>query len=81
MTITPVQDLRRIAEAVGELRGQSVQDVQIRADCRQLRLMLSEGQQLLVTVVLDENGRPRLDADMLRGRAVEAHRQDRKSVV
>lgn len=75
MTATPVQELRRIAEAVGELRGQSVQDVQIRADCRQLRLMLSGGQQLLVTVVLDETGRPRLDADMLRGREVEAHRQ------
>lgn len=67
MAITPVQDLRRIAEAVGELRGQNVQDVEIRADCRQLRVTLLGGQQLLVSVLLDEHGKPRLDVDMLRG--------------
>ena len=67
MPITPVQELRRIAEAVAELRGQSVLDVEIRADCRQLRVMLEGGQQLLLTALVDENGKPRLDADMLRG--------------
>lgn len=66
MSVTPVQDLRRIAEAVGELRGRTVQEVEIRSDCRQLRLILSDGQQLLVSVLLDESGRPRLDADLLR---------------
>lgn len=59
--------MRRIAEAVGELRGQSVEDVEIRADCRQLRLILSGGQQLLVTVLLDDGGKPRLDVDLLHG--------------
>lgn len=67
MAITPVQELRRIAEAVGELRGQSVDAVEIRADCRQLRVLLEGGQQLLLTALVDENGKPRFDADMLRG--------------
>lgn len=65
MAITPVQDLRRIAEAVGELRGQTVQDVEIRSDCRLLRLSLADGQQLLVSVLLDDAGKPRLDVDLL----------------
>ena len=75
MTITPVQELRRIAEAVGELRGHSVEDVEIRADCRQLRLMLSGGRQLLVTVVQDDYGKPRLDADMLHSLEAGGHDQ------
>ena len=66
MSLTPVQDLRRIAEAVGQLRGQSVQDVEIRSDCRQLRVLLTDGQLLLVSVLLDEAGKPRLDVDLLR---------------
>jgi hypothetical protein len=66
VSVTPVQDLRRIAEAVSELRGRTVQDVEIRSDCRQLRLTLSDGQLLLVSVLLDESGRPRLDVDLLR---------------
>ena len=75
MAITPVQELRRIAEAVGELRGQSVQGVEIRADCRQLRVMLEGGQQLLLTALVDDSGKPRLDADMLRGVDREDHSQ------
>lgn len=66
MALTPVQDLRRIAEAVGELRGQTVQDVEIRSDCRLLRVTLATGQQLLISVLLDDAGKPRLDADLVR---------------
>ncbi len=76
MSVTPVQDLRRIAEAVGQLRGQTVQEVEIRSDCRQLRVTLSDGQLLLVSVLLDhETGKPRLDVDLLREAAEEVHRQ------
>ncbi len=62
--ITSVQDLRRIAEAVDQLRDRHVQDVKIRSDCRQLRIMLEDGRTLLVSVV-DEGGAPRLDVDVL----------------
>jgi len=66
MSLTPVQELRRIAEAVGQVRGHLVQDVEIRSDCRQLRLTLDDGQLLLVSVAIDDAGKPRLDVDLLR---------------
>ncbi|MGD2136123.1 MAG: hypothetical protein PVF27_08185 [Gemmatimonadales bacterium] len=75
MSQTPVQDLRRIAEAVAQLRGKTVHDVEIRADCRQLRVILTDGQLLLVSVLLDEDGRPRLDVDLLQTSAEAAQRQ------
>jgi len=75
MSITPVQELRRIAEAVGELRGHVVEHVEIRSDCRQLRVTLDSGQLLLVSVLLDETGKPRLDVDLLRAMPELAHRQ------
>lgn len=75
MSITPVQDLRRIAEAVGELTGHVVDHVEIRSDCRQLKVTLEDGQLLLVSVLLDEDGKPRLDVDLLRAVEDVTHRQ------
>lgn len=66
MSVTPVQDLRRIAEAVGQLHGRTVQEVEIRSDCRSLRLTLGDGQMLLVSALVDDAGKPRLDVDLLR---------------
>ena len=66
MTVASLQELRRIAEAVGHLRDRTVQDVVIRSDCRQLRITMEDGQILLVTVLVDEAGKPRLDADLIR---------------
>jgi len=65
MSLTSVQDLRRIAEAVGHVHGQTVQDVEVRSDCRSLRITLTDGQILLVTVITDESGKARLDVDLL----------------
>ena len=73
MTVAHIQDLRRIAEAVGHLRERVVQDVVIRSDCRQFRVTLDDGQTLLISVLLDESGKPRLDADLLRSVEGEAH--------
>ena len=66
MSLASVQDLRRIAEAVEQLRDRRVHDVLMRSDFRQLRLTLEDGQILQVSVLLDETGKPRLDADLLR---------------
>ena len=66
MTLASLQELRRIAEAVGHMRERVVQDVSIRSDCRQLRITLEDGQSLLISVLLDEAGKPRLDADLVR---------------
>ena len=67
MPLTSVHDLRRIADAVSHLRDRLVLDVALRADCRQLRLVLDDGQSVLLAVTVDAQGRPRLDADLLRG--------------
>ncbi len=75
MSLTSVQDLRRIAEAVGQLHGQTVQDVEMRSDCRQLRVTLTDGQLLLISVLLDDAGKPRLDVDLLRAAAETDQRQ------
>jgi hypothetical protein len=75
MALTPVQDLRRIAEAVGGLNGHMVQHVEVRSDCRQLKVTLDDGQLLLVSVLLDEDGKPRLDVDLLRAIEDVTHRQ------
>jgi len=64
--IAPVQELRRIADAVAHLRDRVVTDVVLRSDCRQLRVTLEDGQILLVSVTMDEAGKPRLDADLVR---------------
>lgn len=66
MSAASLQELRRIAEAVGQLRERTVQDVVMRSDCRQLRITLEDGQTLLLSVLLDEGGKPRLDADLVR---------------
>lgn len=75
MSLTPVQDLRRIAEAVSQLHGETVRDVEIRSDCRQLRVTLTDGQLLLISVLLDDAGKPRLDVDLLRAAAETDQRQ------
>jgi hypothetical protein len=75
MTTASVQDLRRMADAVGQLRGRSVVDVLMRSDCRQLRVTLEDGQILLVSVLLDESGKPRLDVDLLRAVEDAVHGQ------
>jgi hypothetical protein len=75
MSLTPVQELRRIAEAVGQVRGHMVQDVEIRADCRQLRVTLDDGKILLISVLLDDGGKPRLDVDLVRLEEVVPTRQ------
>ena len=65
MPITSVKDLRRIAEAVDQLRERTVLDVNIRSDCRQLRIVIDDGRILLITILMDEGGLPRLDVDVL----------------
>ncbi len=63
--VTSIQDLRRIVDAVEQLRDRIVQNAVIRSDCRQLRLALDDGRILLVSALLDDGGKPRLDVDVL----------------
>lgn len=65
LTIENIAELRRITEAVEQLHESVIQSVELRSDCRQMRLGLGDGRMLLVSVLLDDAGRPRLDVDVL----------------
>jgi hypothetical protein len=60
-----LQDLRRIAGAVAKLRGESVREVTVRSDLRQLRVELESGLILVVSGGRDAHGRPRLEVDVV----------------
>ena len=66
MTQVSFQDLRRIADALAALRGKSVAAAVMRSDLRQLRLETNDGMMMVLTVELDEAGRPRLEVDVVR---------------
>lgn len=66
MTQVSMQDLRRVADSLAALRGKVISDVVMRSDLRQLRLETSDGLMMVLTVEMDEAGRPRLEVDVVR---------------
>lgn len=60
------QDLRRISDSLAALRGKALAAAVMRSDLRQLRLETEDGLMMVVTVELDEAGRPRLEVDVVR---------------
>jgi hypothetical protein len=66
MTQVSFQDLRRIADSLSALRGKSVAAAIMRSDLRQLRLETDDGMMMVLTVEMDEAGRPRLEVDVVR---------------
>ncbi len=60
-----LRELRRIAGGVGRLRGDSVRDVTVRSDLRQLKVELASGLILVVSADQDLQGRPRLEVDVV----------------
>jgi hypothetical protein len=67
---TTVQELRRIADSLNRLRDKTIQQVVVRSDCKQMRLTLDDGQILLVSILTEDNGKPRLDVDVVYAEAV-----------
>lgn len=73
-----LQDLRRIADTLGVLRGHEVSETVMRSDRRQLRMEMADGQLLVVSVDVDDAGQPRLEVDVIRppeepGHQLEVH--------
>lgn len=66
MTQVSFQELRRIADSLASLRGKSVAAAVMRSDLRQLRLETEDGLMMVLTVEIDEAGRPRLEVDVVR---------------
>ncbi|HVH68622.1 MAG TPA: hypothetical protein VM716_12210 [Gemmatimonadales bacterium] len=65
MSSLAVQDLRRVATAVARLRGETVREVTVRSDLRQIRVELESGLILVVSAERDVEGRPRLEVDVV----------------
>jgi len=65
VTSIALQDLRRIVAAVARLRGEAVRDVTVRSDVRHLKVELESGLILVVSAERDEQGRPRLEVDVV----------------
>ena len=68
MTNVPMQDLRRVAEALLQLRGRPVVDASMRSDLRQVKIELADGLVVVVAADVDEDGTPRLEVDVVRRR-------------
>ncbi len=66
MSNVPLQELRRVADSLAQLRGKAVTDAVMRSDLRQLRIELADGQLVVVTLDADELGRARLEVDIVR---------------
>ena len=67
MSSLELQQLRRVAGAVARLRGETVRDVTVRSDLRQLKVELESGLILVVSAERDAQGRPRLEVDVVDG--------------
>ena len=65
MSQPELQDLRRVVAAVERLRGAVVGGVTVRSDLRHLKVDLVGGLILLITAERDEQGRPRLEVDVV----------------
>lgn len=65
MTGPAFQELRRVATAVAKLSGETVRDATVRSDLRGLRLEFESGLILVVALERDEEGRDRLEVDVV----------------
>ena len=66
MTNVPVQDLRRVAEALQQLHGRPIVAASMRSDLRQVKIELADGLVIVVAADIDEDGRPRLEVDVVK---------------
>jgi hypothetical protein len=60
-----LKDLRRMVAAAARLRGEAVRDVTVRSDARHLKMELESGLILVVSAEQDDQGRPRLEVDVV----------------
>ena len=65
MTTANLQDLRRVVLAVTRLRGETVKQVTVRSDVRHVKVEFDSGLILVISAERDEQGRPRLEVDVV----------------
>jgi hypothetical protein len=60
-----LKDLRRVVTAVERLRGAVIEGVTARSDLRHLKVETAGGAILVIQAGQDEQGRPRLEVDVV----------------
>jgi len=70
-----VQDLRRVVLAVTRLRGETVKQVTARSDVRHVKVEFDSGLILVISAERDEQGRPRLEVDVVEAAQDAAQKQ------
>ncbi len=65
MSTANLQDLRRVVLAVTRLRGETVKQVTVRSDVRHVKVEFDSGLMLVISAERDEQGRPRLEVDVV----------------
>jgi len=65
VTAVDLQDLRRIVGAVARLRRETVKEVTVRSDVRQVKVEFESGLILVIAGERDAQGRPRLEVDVV----------------
>ena len=75
MSALDLQDLRRIVGAVARLHGETIRDVTVRSDIRHLKVEFESGLILVIASERDEQGRPRLEVDVVEAPLDVAARQ------
>jgi len=61
----PMQDLRRVAASLQQLKGNVISDCVMRSDLRQLKIELTDGRILVIGIELDDAGRHHLSVDVV----------------
>ena len=65
MSTANLQDLRRVVLAVTRLRGETVKQVTVRSDVRHMKVEFESGLILVIAAERDDQGRPRLEVDVV----------------
>jgi len=65
MSDADLLDLRRVVAGVARLRGETIREVTVRSDVRQLKVEFESGLILVVAAERDGSGRPRLEVDVV----------------
>jgi hypothetical protein len=75
MSTANLQDLRRVVLAVTRLRGETVKQVTVRSDVRHVKVEFDSGLILVISAERDDQGRPRLEVDVVEAAQDAAQKQ------
>jgi hypothetical protein len=66
LTTAPFPDLRRVAATLAGVRGRAIREATFTTDLRQLRLMLDDGELIVIRIESNDFGRHHLEVDVVK---------------